>query len=81
MTKYSYRYIELFTYWFSDVIKRTELENQTTLYTLHHKYIVETTDGLRYNMLNNHVCPILPDKHIHIYIPIDKNEYICPELL
>lgn len=81
MTKYSYRDIELFTYWFSDVIKRTELENQTTLYTLHHKYIVETTDGLRYNMLNNHVCPILPDKHIHIYIPIDKNEYICPELL
>ncbi len=64
-----------------DIIKRMELETQTTLYTLDPIYLVNTTEGLRYNMLNNHVCNISPDKNIHLYTPIDKNKYISPELL
>ena len=81
MTKYSYRDIELFTYWFMNIIQRMENENQTTLYTLDPIYLVDTTDGLKYNMLNQHVCNISLDKYIHIYTPIDKNGYISPELL
>jgi len=81
MTKYSYRDIELFVYWFMNTIKRMENETKTTLYTLDPKYLVDTPYGLRYNMLNNHVCNIWAGPYIHIYTPIDKNDFICPELL
>lgn len=80
MTKYSYREIELFTYWFITTIKQMETDNKITLYTLDPKYVIYTNDGLRYNMLNNHVCNILSGPYINIYTPIDKNEFISPEL-
>lgn len=80
MTKYSYRDIELFTYWFINTIKKMETDTHTTLYTLDPKYVVDTPDGFRYNMLNNHVCKIWAGPYIHIYTPIDKNDFISPEL-
>ena len=58
-----------------------ETDNKTTLYTLDPKYLVDTPDGLRYNMLNHHVCNIWAGPYVHVYTPIDKNEYISPELL
>ena len=81
MTKYSYRDIELFTYWFINTIKRMETETKTTLYTLDPKYLLDTPTGLQYNMLNNHVCQIWAYPYVHIYTPIDKNDFISPELL
>lgn len=81
MIKYSYRNIELFTCWFINTLKRMETEDKTTLYTLDPKYLLDTPDGLRYNMLNNHVCNIWAGPYVHVYTPIDKNEFISPELL
>jgi len=80
MTKYNYRELELFTYWFINTINKMETETKTTLYTLDPKYLVDTQDGLRYNMLNNHVCNIWAGQYINLYTPIDKNEFISPEL-